>query len=152
MFAGKWQKTNNIDGNITDFMKKYIFVAIFILLSILVLAPVLSQAAGLGGALGEFKKVAGPGGAGAQKYTDVQDVVGAGIGAALVLVGMIFMDLMVYAGYLWMTARGEEEPIKKAQNIITAALIGFFIVASAYAITTFVSGRLGDGGGGQQHR
>ena len=49
---------------------------------------------------------------------------------------------MVYAGYLWMTARGEEEKITKAQNIIKGTIIGLIVVMSAYAITYFVTSGL----------
>ncbi|KKQ27555.1 MAG: hypothetical protein US42_C0008G0066 [Candidatus Magasanikbacteria bacterium GW2011_GWC2_37_14] len=71
----------------------------------------------------------------------LQDIVGTGIGAALTLVGLIFMILMVYGGYLWMVARGAEEMITKAKGIITAAIIGLVVVISAYAITVFITGR-----------
>ncbi|OGH64549.1 MAG: hypothetical protein A3J66_01650 [Candidatus Magasanikbacteria bacterium RIFCSPHIGHO2_02_FULL_47_14] len=67
--------------------------------------------------------------------------IGTVINAALTLVGLIFLVLMVYAGYLWMTARGESEQIDKARQIITASIIGLVIVLSAYAISTFVTGR-----------
>ncbi|MBI5222655.1 MAG: hypothetical protein HY980_04145 [Candidatus Magasanikbacteria bacterium] len=128
-------------------MKKYILTTIFIISASLVLTTAAVNAQGLGDAADKFKKVAGPGGAEAQVVgTEPEDIIGKGIGAAITLVGMIFLVLMVYAGYLWMTARGEEAEIEKAQKIITAALIGFFIVASAYAITKFVSGKLGGGG------
>jgi hypothetical protein len=73
--------------------------------------------------------------------SNVEDVVGTGLNAALSLVGLIFLILMVYAGYLWMTARGEEEPIKKAQKIIIGSVIGLVLILSAYAITTFITGR-----------
>ena len=52
--------------------------------------------------------------------------------------GVIFMSLMVYAGYLWMTARGESQTIEKAQTIIRAAIIGMIITVGAYSITNFI--------------
>lgn len=73
-------------------------------------------------------------------------VIGNTIGLALGLVGIIFLILMVYGGFLWMTARGESEPVEKAQKIIKAAVIGIIIVMSAYAITMLVTGRLSGGG------
>ncbi|OGH72819.1 MAG: hypothetical protein A2921_00810 [Candidatus Magasanikbacteria bacterium RIFCSPLOWO2_01_FULL_43_20b] len=60
------------------------------------------------------------------------------IQAVLSMLGVVFLILMVYAGYLWMTARGEEEQISKAHEIIIAAVIGMVIVVAAYSITTFV--------------
>ncbi|MBI4427355.1 MAG: hypothetical protein HY569_02660 [Candidatus Magasanikbacteria bacterium] len=125
-------------------MKKYILATILIISAGLVLTTAAVSAQGLKGASGVFEDVGKK--AGADNYKNPEDVIGIGIGAAITLVGMIFLILMVYAGYLWMTARGEQEQVDKAQKIITAALIGFFIVASAYAITTFVSGKLGGGG------
>lgn len=74
---------------------------------------------------------------------DVGTIAGTAINAALTLVGLIFLILMVYAGFLWMTARGEESQIEKAKGMITAAIIGLVIVLSAYAITALVTGRLG---------
>ncbi|PIR75745.1 MAG: hypothetical protein COU34_01130 [Candidatus Magasanikbacteria bacterium CG10_big_fil_rev_8_21_14_0_10_43_9] len=71
--------------------------------------------------------------------SDIGSVVGIVINAALTLVGLIFLALMVYAGYLWMTARGESEPVDKAKKIIAGSLIGLVIVLSAYAITVFVT-------------
>ena len=61
------------------------------------------------------------------------------INVALSLVGLIFLILMVYAGYLWMTARGEEAKITKAQDIIKGTVIGLILVLSAYAITVLIT-------------
>ena len=79
--------------------------------------------------------------AGTSDSGDLQSIVGTVINAALTLVGLIFLILMVYAGYLWMTARGSDEIINKAKGIITAAIIGLVLVISAYAITVFVTKR-----------
>jgi len=65
--------------------------------------------------------------------------------AALSLVGTIFLIFTIYAGILWMTAQGNEEQVGKATGIIKASVIGLFIVMSAYAITVFVTSRLGAG-------
>lgn len=73
--------------------------------------------------------------------TQLQNVVGTAINTALTLVGLIFLVLMVYAGYLWMTARGEEGQVEKAQKIITAAIIGLVVVMSAAGITKLVTSR-----------
>jgi predicted PurR-regulated permease PerM len=45
---------------------------------------------------------------------------------------------MVYAGFTWMTARGEEKKVKEAEGTIKAAVIGIVIVALAYGITSYV--------------
>ncbi|EKE07507.1 MAG: hypothetical protein ACD_18C00064G0006 [uncultured bacterium] len=74
--------------------------------------------------------------------SNLGNIAGTVISAILSLVGVIFLVLMVYAGILWMTARGKDDQTERAKNIIIAALIGLFIVVSAYAITKFVTSKL----------
>jgi len=47
--------------------------------------------------------------------------------------------LMVYAGFLWMTAGGVEENVTKAKSLLMQAVIGLAIVLSAYSITIFAT-------------
>lgn len=63
--------------------------------------------------------------------------------AALSLLGLIFVSLVIYAGFLWMTAGGDEKQVGKAKNTIKQAIIGLAITLAAYAITGFVVGKLG---------
>jgi len=64
------------------------------------------------------------------------------IGYGLAFVGVIFFVLMLYAGFLWMTARGNEEQVTKAQDLIKSAIIGMIIIFLSYVITNFVLVRL----------
>lgn len=84
--------------------------------------------------------------AGTSDVRNIEDITGKVINGALTLVGIIFLLLMVYAGYLWMTARGEEEPINKAKKIVQTSIIGLVLVMSAYAITVFVTKQFEGGG------
>lgn len=52
--------------------------------------------------------------------------------------GVIFIILIIYAGFNWMTSAGNEEKIEKAKKTMVAAVIGVAIVLMAYAITYFV--------------
>lgn len=70
--------------------------------------------------------------------SDASKIVGNVIGTALSMIAVLFFILTLYGGFVWMTARGNEESTKKALNIITAAVIGIIVVLSAYAITRFV--------------
>ncbi|MBT4153149.1 MAG: hypothetical protein HOE53_00705 [Candidatus Magasanikbacteria bacterium] len=79
--------------------------------------------------------------------TDLATSSGVLIKLFLSAVGIIFLVLMVYGGFLWMTARGEEAQVEKAKSTITAAVIGISIVVSAYAITTLITSRLIDRSG-----
>ncbi len=60
----------------------------------------------------------------------------------LSFLGVIFIILIIYAGFLWMTAAGSEEKISTAKKIMGSALIGLAIVLSAYIITYFVIDKL----------
>ena len=68
----------------------------------------------------------------------LNNTIGTIIKAALSFLGVIFLILMIYGGFLWMTAKGNEEEVTKAKNLINAAIIGLIIVVSAYAISYFV--------------
>lgn len=67
------------------------------------------------------------------------------IKTVLALVGTIFLVLTIYAGIMWMTAAGNSETTDKALNMIRAAVIGLVIVMSAYAVTYFITSKLGVG-------
>jgi len=60
------------------------------------------------------------------------------IKAFLGLLGIIFIIMMLLAGYNWMTAGGEEEKVTKAKETIRRAIIGLVIIAAAYSITYFI--------------
>ena len=69
---------------------------------------------------------------------DLPTLAGNVLGTALSFIGVLFFALMVFGGFMWMTARGNEEQTKKALSTITAAVIGLIIVLSSYTITNFV--------------
>jgi len=74
--------------------------------------------------------------------TTISEIIGTAVSAFLALLGVIFLVLMLYAGYHWMTARGEEEKVEKAKDTITRAIIGLIIVVGAYAIWSFIFSNL----------
>jgi len=74
------------------------------------------------------------------------------------LLGIVLLAILIWAGFLWMTAQGEEAKVKKAKDMIFQAVVGLVIIVAAYAIADFVLGSLsnatsgdtgaGAGGGG----
>lgn len=74
--------------------------------------------------------------------TDVPTIIGKVVGSILAMVGIIFLILMIYGGFTWMLARGNEAEITKAKDMIIAAIVGLIIVLSAYAITSFLGTQL----------
>jgi len=68
---------------------------------------------------------------------DVATIVGGIINGLLGLIGVIFLVLLVYAGFLWSMAGGNQERVAKAKKIIVGAVIGMILVLSAYTIADF---------------
>lgn len=135
-------------------MKKNIFLAILIISAVFTLAlPALAQVDIVGDKLKTDTNAQNEAfleEAGLNKDISLAEVVSVIIYAFLSFLGVIFVVLIIYAGFLWMTAAGSEEKIKKAKDIMIAAVIGLIIIFSAYAITVFVFDRLIFGQGGSQ--
>jgi len=89
--------------------------------------------AGTGYGLGEAAGIAGLG------KPSLPSLIGRFVQGTLSFVGVIFLILMVYGGFLWMTAGGNEEHVAKAKKLIMSATIGLFIVIGAYAITYYLT-------------
>lgn len=84
----------------------------------------------------------GAAGFGSPSPNAAAEIVATVIQAFIGLLGVIFLVLIVYAGYNWMTANGDEGKVSKAKDTITRAIIGLIIVLAAYSITYFVFGNL----------
>ncbi|MFH1375499.1 MAG: MMCAP2_0565 family pilin-like conjugal transfer protein [Patescibacteria group bacterium] len=60
----------------------------------------------------------------------------------LPFVGAIAIAAIVYAGFLYLTAAGNQEQTEKAKKIIIWVVIGIIVIVSAYAIVnTVLSGK-----------
>lgn len=79
--------------------------------------------------------------------TDIRLIIANIIRIALGLIGIVLLAIIIYGGFLWMTAAGNEEQIGKAKKTLTNAVIGLIIILSAYAIVLFVMRMLGIGMG-----
>lgn len=125
-------------------MKNFIvsFMAIVSLASFVAAPALAGPDIGLG-AGGDAAKIGAKGGYDTNVTdTTLSQSVGKVIKAVLATVGTIFFVLTIYAGFLWMTASGNEEQVEKAKNIIKAAIIGLVICLASYGITNFVVGAL----------
>ena len=101
-------------------------------------------AADSGGAVGGVDKqlleeLDKAGGAAQLSAKDPRLIVADIIKTLLSILGIIFLVLMIYAGFLWMTAQGYEEKVDKAKDIIKMAVIGLAVVLLSYSITLFVT-------------
>jgi len=118
---------------------KYFIVTIITAITLL-FAGQTALAQGLNDAMGNLGDVGTKTGMDTEK--SLSTIVGGVIQSGLSLLGLVFLVLMVYAGYLWMIARGDDAKVEKSKEIIKAAITGMIIVVSAYAITFFVVSKL----------
>jgi hypothetical protein len=54
------------------------------------------------------------------------------------LLGAITVMLMIYGGWTWIWARGNQEEVTKAKEIITGAVIGLVIVLASFGIMQYL--------------
>ena len=69
---------------------------------------------------------------------DARRIVVDAIKIILGFLGIIAMVLILYAGFKWMTAGGNEEQVSDAKKILMAGIVGLAIILSAYIIANFV--------------
>ena len=84
-----------------------------------------------------IEETAGGAGLSTDASQTVPAIAGNVIGTALSIIGVLFFILMVYGGFNWMIARGDDTLITKAKDTITAAIVGLIIVLGSFAITNF---------------
>jgi hypothetical protein len=69
------------------------------------------------------------------------------INALLGFLGVILVILIIYAGFIWMTATGDEQKIGKAKKLLGSSIVGLAIVLASYAIASFTISTLEKGTG-----
>jgi Type IV secretion system pilin len=75
---------------------------------------------------------------GGYQTSSIETILGNVITAFLGLLGVIFLVLMLYGGYMWLIARGNEEKVNTAKDTIKNSIIGLIIVVASYAISYYV--------------
>jgi hypothetical protein len=85
---------------------------------------------------------AGTNGANLGQANDPRTIAARIIRIGLGIIGTVFLVLTIYAGFLWMTAGGEEEKAGKARKLLYDGVIGLAIILAAYSITYFISNSL----------
>ncbi|MFH1947320.1 MAG: pilin [Candidatus Magasanikbacteria bacterium] len=74
---------------------------------------------------------------------DIRDTISKIINVSLGLLGIVAVVIVLWGGFRWMTAGGNEEKVGEARKIIFSGVIGLAIILSAYAIAKFVLNQLG---------
>ena len=69
---------------------------------------------------------------------DIRIIIARIIRVFLGLLGIIIVGLIVYGGFVWLTAAGDPKKIVKAKMILVNAVIGLIIVLASFAISQFI--------------
>jgi hypothetical protein len=85
----------------------------------------------------QLQAAGGPKGAGLIA-SDPRWIVANIVRLLLSLVGIILFCFMFYAGYLWLTAAGNEEQVEHAKTIIKNSIMGLLVVLVSLSITQFI--------------
>ncbi|HBR81133.1 MAG: hypothetical protein UX09_C0006G0008 [Candidatus Uhrbacteria bacterium GW2011_GWE2_45_35] len=110
---------------------------VYLLMPLTAMADVPMNLTDANTSLGEIGNTTGMGGA-----EDLTTVIGNLINVVLGVLGIIFLVLVVYAGFLYLTDQGGGEKAKKAMKLLTTAVIGIVIIVAAYAISNYVIGAM----------
>ena len=78
------------------------------------------------------------------------EIIGAIVAMVLTFVGLIFLILLISAGFILAFAGGNEEKVTKARKIIVTAVVGLIVTLAAYGLAYLIFAQLpgGSGGGG----
>lgn len=75
---------------------------------------------------------------GLDKSFSMFDMVKLFIDGFLSLAGIVFICMVLWAGYKWFSANGDDAKVKDAKKILSTSVIGLLFTGSIYAITYFV--------------
>jgi len=89
---------------------------------------------------GGLDKVGGDIGGG---ESDLPTIVGSLVDIFLGVIGIILFVLVIYSGFLWMTAGGNSDKVETAKKTLINAVIGLLLTFAAYAISSYALTQLG---------
>jgi len=116
------------------YVLSFIFLTVFSWLAIAATSPVLADNSLVGGQVGlnDIGRVYGN-----STPQDIRITIAKIVNVVLSFLGAIFLALMIFAGFQYMTAAGNEEKTKKAVDLLRDAIIGLIIILMAWAITRY---------------
>lgn len=70
------------------------------------------------------------------------DIISGIISVIMGVLGVIVVLIILWGGFIWMTAGGEPDKVDKAKKMIYSGIIGLIVILAAYAIASFVMSSL----------
>lgn len=123
------------------FASSLLIAYMMLVLAVPMVAAQQGEGKGLGGAAEFVNKVAFTAGFSTTNTSPVA-VAGTLVNTFLSLIGIVFIILIIYAGFKWMTAGGNEEQVNKAKTTIINSVIGIVVVMGAFVLYKFIEGIL----------
>lgn len=74
---------------------------------------------------------------------DLKDTINNLIKMALSFLGLLAVIIILWGGFLWMTAAGDDTKLEKAKKLILSGIVGVVIILAAYIIASFVINTIG---------
>jgi hypothetical protein len=71
-------------------------------------------------------------------FPTISTATGSILQALLAFIGTVVLIIVIYAGFLWATAAGNEAKVKQAKGMLLGALIGLTIIISSAYLVGFV--------------
>lgn len=68
----------------------------------------------------------------------IAELIGRILNLAFMIGGLVLLVMIIVSGIQWMLAGGDKQAVSSAQGRLTSAIIGFIILASAFAIINFI--------------
>ena len=73
---------------------------------------------------------------------NIYQVTGQVVQGVLGFIGVLFIVMIIYGGFVWMTAGGDSGKVQKAKDTIIKATIGIVIILSSYIIVFYIISKL----------
>ena len=131
---------------IFSFLVVFSFMLTFFMASSVLAVADLSSQEGFGA--GGSDKIAHVFNSGGSDPRDIRVTVAKIIRSLLGFMGIIFVILLIYAGFLWMTAGGNESKVEESKKYLSRSVIGLVIILSAYSITGLILCKITEAAGG----
>ena len=114
-------------------MKKYLLkIIIFFIFLSLISVPVMALAANIDLGFDVFADDIGLG------TRDIRETIASLINQAIALLGVIALVVILFGGFRWMIAGGDQEKVKKAKDTLISGVIGLIIILTSYSLANFV--------------
>lgn len=122
--------------HILSFIARQAAAGVLIIACLAMVVPVMARAADYG--LDDTANVAFGDATELQQPQDPAAVAGRVIATALSFLGIIMLGIVIYAGFLWMTAGGNQDKVSTAIKLVTNASIGLLVILAAYLLTRYL--------------